>query len=269
MKPKSQFAKRSFTASTWESLRRHTPARIAVGRAGGSLPTHALLDFRLSHARAVDAVHREFDAELLCRKVESLMLHGLRTVQLTTAAPDHATFLQRPDLGRKLSVESGRTLARLASQESSYDVVLIVSDGLSALAVERQAPALLRGLWPLLTKRFSVAPLVVVSRGRVAVQDEIGDRLGARLALMLIGERPGLNSPDSLGAYLVYNPKRGNTDADRNCVSNIRPKGFPPAQAAERIHYLLSEAHRRRLSGVGLKDESDSLPPRRQTGNLE
>jgi len=243
----------------WRSLRRWTSARIALGRAGGSLPTRELLRFRWDHARAVDAVEQRFDAEDFARRlnVGGCLRQATATMCLHTAATDHRMFLLRPDLGRRLSDESRQKLQTYAATASGFDLAIIVSEGLSALAVERQAPALLEHLLPMLDKDWKLAPLIVVHRGRVALQDEIGGILGAPLALVLIGERPGLNSPDSLGAYLVYDPKPGNTDADRNCVSNIRPEGLPPVIAARKIHYLLSEARRRRISGVALKDESD------------
>jgi ethanolamine ammonia-lyase small subunit len=237
----------------WRPLRRWTSARIALGRAGGSLPTQELLAFRLDHARAVDSVHRAFDADTLSDKLRAM---GFEVMLLATAATDTDTFLQRPDLGRRLSEESRRCLERWTASVPRCDLVIIISDGLSALAVERQVPALLQQLLPPLKADWQLAPLMVARRGRVALQDEIGQVAGATIALMLIGERPGLNSPDSLGAYLVHGPKPGNTDANRNCISNIRPEGLKPADAAVKIHYLISESRRRQLSGVELKDES-------------
>ena len=236
----------------WSGLRRWTPARIALGRAGGSLPTAALLDFRLAHARAVDAVHQSLDAEAFCARLQTLGLGRFGVMSLTTAVQDPAKYLHRPDLGRVLSDASRQKLHALRC-----DVVIIIADGLSALAVERQAPLLLAELLPLLERDgWKLAPLMVVRHGRVALEDKIGTLVGASLAVMLIGERPGLVAPDSLGAYLVYDPKPGNTDADRNCVSNIRPGSLHPAEAARKIHYLMSEARRRRISGIHLKDDS-------------
>ena len=236
----------------WEMLQRWTPARIALGRAGGSLPTAALLDFRLAHARAVDAVHQPFDAEAFASRLDH---RGAGAMCLYTAAHDRATFLHRPDLGRVLDDDSRGRLQQWAGASPGCDLVIMISDGLSALAVERQAPPLLAGLLARL-ENWKLAPLLVIEHGRVALQDQVGQIVGAMLALMLIGERPGLVAPDSLGAYFVYDPKPGNTDADRNCVSNIRPGGLAPTEAASKIHHLMTEARRRRISGVQLKDES-------------
>ena len=221
----------------WEHLRRWTPARIALGRAGGSLPTQALLEFRLAHARAIDAVHLSFDPATLA------------SVRLSTRAADRTTYLLRPDLGRVLTAESHRRLRLIPG----CDLVIIISDGLSALAIRHVTP-LLDELLPRLSD-WKVAPLIVVPNARVALQDEIGSRIGAKIALMLIGERPGLIAPDSLSAYFVHDPKPGNTDANRNCVSNIRAGGLEIPVAAEKIFYLLAESRRRQLSGVQLKDE--------------
>ena len=245
MEPKNQD-----NSDAWQGLRRFTPARIALGRAGGSLPTGKLLDFRLAHARAVDAVSRPFDPEKFCRQL------SLDTICLSSAAPDHRKYLQRPDLGRTLSDQSRQSLESWAACSSGFDLVIIICDGLSALAVERQVPSILGHLLPLLGEAWSLAPLMIVRHGRVALQDQIGELVRAAIALTFIGERPGLNSPDSLGAYLVHAPKPGSTDACRNCVSNIRPEGLDPSIAADRIYWLLSEIRRRQKSGVELKDES-------------
>lgn len=241
------------TRDAWASLRRGTPARIALGRAGGSLPTREWLDFKSAHAAARDAVHCAFDAEQMATAVRAL---GVDVVVVESAACDRHTYLQRPDLGRRLDERSRYELQELPRPQAAFDLAIIVSDGLSALAVHRQAVPLLVALLPRLRAgNWRLAPIVVARFGRVALQDEIGQVLGAQLALMLIGERPGLGSPDSLGAYLVYNPGPANTDANRNCVSNIRPEGLPHEAAAETIHYLLTEARTRRLSGVQLKDQ--------------
>jgi ethanolamine ammonia-lyase small subunit len=240
------------TPDRWEALRNVTSARIALGRAGGSLPTPAWLDFKSSHAAARDAVHSVFDADQLAAEIGTL---GVQVVIVDSAAPERRTFLLRPDLGRRLDERSRYALQELPAG-TDHDLAIVVSDGLSALAVHRQARPVLEELLPKLKRDgWQVAPIVVVRFGRVAIEDEIGQLMGAQLALILIGERPGLGSPDGLGAYLVYAPRAGNTDAHRNCVSNIRPEGLPPDAAAETIHYLLSEAHRRRLSGVQLKDQ--------------
>jgi ethanolamine ammonia-lyase small subunit len=240
-------------ADAWQRLRNSTPARIALGRAGASLPTHEWLDFKSAHASARQAVHQTFDAEQLAAEVAAL---GVQVVIADSAAGDRSTFLQRPDLGRRLGADSEQRLREYACANARPDLVITISDGLSALAVHRQAPPLLECLLPrLIGDAWSMAPIVIARFGRVALQDQIGQLIGAQLALMLIGERPGLGSPDSLGAYLVYAPQLGNTDAHRNCVSNIRPEGLPCNAAAETIHYLLSESRRRQLSGIRLKDQ--------------
>ena len=237
----------------WHGLRRFTAARIALGRTGGSLPARELLAFSHDHALARDAVHAPFDASGLAAQLR--LLHP-DVLVLDSAAPDRSTYLQRPDLGRKLSADSAFQLSSFNSQ-LHHDLVVVVSDGLSASAAHRQAPALLAGLLPRLqTAGFVLAPLCVVNLGRVGVMDEVGTLLRARLALILIGERPGLGTPDSLGAYFVYEPRPGRTNAERNCLSNIRPEGLPPAAAAALLTTLLSAARDRRLSGVALKIES-------------
>jgi ethanolamine ammonia-lyase small subunit len=234
-------------------LKQWTSARVGTGRTGGSLPHGELLRFRLDHAKARDAVHEPFDPASLAAELEPLA-HPL--LLAPSQAGDRATYLQRPDLGRRLSPD-GRE--RLVAAKGDYDLVLILADGLSATASHRQAPPLLRALLPLLAN-WSLAPLVIAPFARVALQDEIGQALGARSALILLGERPGLGSPDSLGAYLVHDPKPGNTDAMRNCVSNIRPEGLPAVAAAHRISWLLHESRRLGFSGVDLKDTSPGLP---------
>ncbi|HVX59747.1 MAG TPA: ethanolamine ammonia-lyase subunit EutC [Pirellulales bacterium] len=234
----------------WRQLTELTSARIALGRSGGSMPTRELLDFQRAHAYARDAVQQPFNPASLAAELGQL---GVETIIAASAAPDRKTYLTRPDLGRRLAEESR---SRIAAQASPSDIAIIISDGLSAPAAERQAAPLLAALLPLVRQeRWNLAPLVVVSHGRVAIEDEIGSLLGAKAAVILLGERPGLTSPDSLGAYLVYDPRPGRTDAERNCISNIRPEGLPPAAAAQTLHYLLGECLQRRLSGVGLKDE--------------
>jgi ethanolamine ammonia-lyase small subunit len=274
------------TPDAWNKLQHATSARIALGRAGSSLPTRAWLEFKSAHAAARDAVQYPFDAQRLAADVTAL---GAQVIVVDSAAGDRVTFLQRPDLGRRLDDRSRFTLQECrphasrevnlhaergddSREDCAWDLAIIVSDGLSALAVHRQAPALLAALLPRLTAdHWRLAPIVVARFGRVALQDEIGQVLGAQLALTLIGERPGLGSPDSLGAYLVYGPRPGNTDANRNCVSNVRPEGLPCDVGAETIHYLLSESRRRRLSGVGLKDERalQNQKPSRALGSGE
>jgi ethanolamine ammonia-lyase small subunit len=238
------------TPDAWRGLRAHTAARVALGRAGGSLPTAEVLDFAMAHAAARDAVDAALDVETLVTSLDGV---GPNVLRLHSAAPDRPTYLRRPDLGRQLDADSR---LRVTATTGTYDVSLVIADGLSALAAMRQGPALLRELVPSLQcAAVRVAPLAIVEQGRVAIQDEIGHLLAAAASVILIGERPGLGSPDSLGAYLVFGPKPGNTDAQRNCVSNIRPAGLPIPAAAELIRYLLLESLRRKLSGVELKDE--------------
>ena len=239
----------------WLELRRLTPARIALGRTGTSLPTSAQLDFQFAHAQARDAVHLPFDhaglsAQLSERGRDSLLLHS--------AATDRNSYLQRPDLGRKLSDASAQTLRDYAAARSGgVDLAIVVADGLSALAVHRHTlPFLTRLEEQMSADGWSVAPVVLVEQGRVAIGDEIGQLLGAKMVVMLIGERPGLSSPDSLGLYFTYNPKIGLTDAYRNCISNVRLEGLSYGMAAHRLLYLIREACRRQLSGVNLKDEA-------------
>jgi ethanolamine ammonia-lyase small subunit len=241
----------------WAALRALTPARIALGRAGGSLPTAALLAFEADHAAARDAVWSELDLDRLEADLAGLPPPRLR---LATQAADRQAYLQRPDLGRRLDAASEARLSA-AAPPGGCDVALVVGDGLSATAAQRHAPALLLALAPRLAARgLSLGPLALVRQARVAVEDRIGAALGARLALILLGERPGLGAPDSLGAYLVHRPRAGATDADRNCVSNVRPEGLPIAAAAELLDHLVAEALRRGLSGVALKDERPALP---------
>ncbi len=226
-------------------LRTFTPARVALGRTGHSVPTAELLRFQLDHARARDAVYQELDARSL----------GVPHLLLESRARDRATYLRRPDLGRSLS-EVSRSLLR----PGDYDAAIVIADGLSATAVHHHAVPLLAALTPHLeAEGWRLAPLTVVLQGRVAVGDEIGRLLGARLVVMLIGERPGLTSPDSLGVYLTWDPRPGRTDAERNCISNVRTEGLAYAVAAHKIHFLMREARARKLSGVALKEDAPGL----------
>ena len=241
-------------ARDWKT---HTSARILLPRAGASVATSERLNFAACHADARDAVNWPFDRETLASQLEKL---GFVTLQLESDVPDRAAFLQRPDWGRRLSPRSRAHLDELALESDGFDLAVIVSDGLSALAVERHAAQLLALMQPRLTSRgWSVAPVALVSNGRVALQDEIGEVLGAKLALILIGERPGLGVPDSLSAYLVCGPKIGNTDERRNCISNIRPAGLALQTAADKIEYLLEEMRASGVSGVALKDNAPLL----------
>ncbi|MEO5935077.1 MAG: ethanolamine ammonia-lyase subunit EutC [Duganella sp.] len=244
------------TANPWQSLRRFTAARIALGRSGVSQPTAPQLAFQLAHARARDAVHLALDQAALGEAL--LAACGLRGVPLHSAAAGRDIYLQRPDLGRRLDDASRQTLqARRAAEPGGHDLAIVIADGLSALAIEQNAVPFLKILMArLAADAWTLAPPVIVAQGRVAVGDEVGELLGARAVVVLIGERPGLSSPDSMGLYLTWAPKTGLTDASRNCISNVRPAGLTYDDAAFKLHYLLSEARKRQLSGVALKDET-------------
>ena len=230
-------------------LKEFTAARIAIGRAGTSIPIKEALEFKLAHAHARDAVYSILDTEGILNNLTQFNLPGLL---LHSKADSRAQYLQRPDLGRKLNEAS---VAQLKTNSGNYDVVIVIVDGLSATAVNENTSGLLKYLIPLLQDaKLKIAPLCLVEQGRVALGDELAYLLNARLAIILIGERPGLSSADSIGAYLTYNPKPGLTDESRNCISNIRPRGLMYKAAAGKIFYLVQEAFRLKLSGVGLKD---------------
>jgi ethanolamine ammonia-lyase small subunit len=256
---------RGSSGDPWVELRRLTPARIALGRAGGSLPTAELLRFSAAHAAARDAVWAELDLDRLERELAPCQRP---LVRVASEAPDRRTYLVRPDLGRRLPASSRERLETLGRQ-GPYDVALILADGLSAAAAQRQAPALVAALLPRLAQAgCTVGPIALARQARVALQDPIGAALGSRCAVILLGERPGLGAADSLGAYLVFGPGPGRTDADRNCVSNIRPGGLPITAAAELLAWLIGEALRRSLSGVELKDERAALAGAPPAGTL-
>jgi len=233
-------------------LRELTPARVALGLSGASLPTKALLDFTLDHARARDAVHAPFDAEA---QVAGLAGLGLEALRVSSQAPGRKDYLARPDLGRRLDADSR---ARLAScRGGAGPLAIIVGDGLSPAAVNAHAIALLRQLLPLLAADgIGVAHTVVATGARVALGDEIGELLKARMTVMLIGERPGLSAADSLGVYLTFAPSVGTTDEKRNCVSNIHGAGLTYEEAAAKAGWLIREGLARELTGIALKDES-------------
>ena len=282
--------------NSWQALRRLTAARIALGRAGVSQPTAPHLDFQLAHARARDAVHHAFDAAALAQAFAMALPElGPAALQLHSAADSRAMYLQRPDLGRRLDAPSRAALQALAQPQQPadgaqpqqpadgaqpqqqadgaqpqqqadgagaqprFDVAFVVADGLSALAIEQNAvpfmSALMAGLAPL---GLRIAPLVIASQARVAIGDEVGELLGAQLVVLLIGERPGLSSPDSMGLYLTWQPRVGLADASRNCISNVRPAGLAYAEAAHKLLYLIAEARRRGVSGIALKDDTDA-----------
>jgi ethanolamine ammonia-lyase small subunit len=233
-------------------LRYLTPARVGLGRAGASLPTSALLEFTLDHARARDAVHAGFDTAAIVSGLDAL---GLRTLQVSSRVQSRKDYLRRPDLGRKLDDASRESLA--SGRRSPCDLAIVIGDGLSPSAVNAHAVELVRRLIAVLACGGNeLGPVVVASGARVALGDEIGELLGARMAAMLIGERPGLSAPHSLGAYLTFAPRTGCTDAMRNCVSNIHSAGLSYDEAAFKIAWLVREGLARRATGVMLKDES-------------
>jgi ethanolamine ammonia-lyase small subunit len=240
-------------ADPWSALAGLTAARIALGRVGASLPTEAVLRFDVAHALARDAVHTPLDLAALAARWQAMS--GEAAVIVHSRAGDRHTYLQRPDLGRQLDEVSAERLAALAAAEP--DLAIVVADGLSATGVAAHVLDLLSELLPRL-RGLHRSPLVLAGQGRVALGDEIGARLKARLVLVLLGERPGLSSPDSLGAYLTFAPRPGRLDAERNCVSNIRPAGLPLPLAAVRLAWLIDAALTRQLTGVGLKDESEA-----------
>lgn len=238
----------------WVGLRRLTAARIGLARAGASLATGPLLDFRLAHARARDAVLEPLDEARLARGLDAL---GAPVVSVLSAAPDRQSHLMRPDLGRRLAPQCN---AALTPFQGGYDAVFVIADGLSARAVQAHAGSVLAATLPILRgEGWRLGPLVIVRHGRVAIGDAIAAAVGADCVAVLIGERPGLSAPDSMGAYLTWQPRAGTTDADRNCISNIRPEGIDYETAALKLVHLLRAMRARRLSGVALKDDSDRL----------
>jgi ethanolamine ammonia-lyase small subunit len=245
---------RPVVADPWSALRALTPARIALGRSGASLPTDEVLRFGVAHALARDAVHQALDADRLEAELRAVGFDGVR---VRSRARDRRTYLLRPDLGRRLWPESAESLR--ACRNAGTDVCVVIADGLSSAAVQRHALPLLAAFRDEARSRWSLAPVVIAEQSRVALGDEIGELLGARLAAILIGERPGLSSPDSLGVYLTYEPRVGRNDGERNCISNIRPEGLAYAEAARKMVWLVGEALRLRLTGVKLKDQSDRL----------
>jgi ethanolamine ammonia-lyase small subunit len=242
----------------WAPMRRVTQARIGLARAGAAVSTRELLEFQLAHAQARDAVWHTWDIAQCKIELEHA---GVKTQVVASAAPDRATYLKRPDLGRRLDAASQGQLAA-AREEPCADVALILSDGLSATAVHEHGVACMIALIAALNATSTrCSPVILVERGRVGLSDEIGHALGARVAVIVLGERPGLSAADSLGMYLTHAPAPGNTDAQRNCISNVRePGGLPPALAAARLTSLLRRALTLGLSGVALKDDAPQLP---------
>ena len=234
-------------ADPWTALRRHTPARISLGRAGTSLPTAELLRFAAAHALARDAVHLPLDVDGL---LADLRGQGLDVVTVTSRATSRMEYLTRPDLGRQLALDSRAAL----ETDADAGLCVVIGDGLSAVAAQMHGVPLVSALQ---ANGLDIDRIVVATQARVALGDEIGERVGASLVLMLLGERPGLSSPDSLGAYLTWAPQVGRADSERNCVSNIRPEGLALADAAARIAWLVRESQRRRVTGIALKDDSE------------
>ncbi len=241
----------------WDDLRAHTAARLALGRAGMAIPTRELLDFGLAHAQARDAVHLQLDADALAVQLTDL---GCTTMQVASAAPDRAAYLLRPDLGRRLGdADAQRLRGQADSVGAGCELLLVVADGLSSLAIVRNAVPLVQSIVRTAPQGWHIGPVVIATQARVALGDEVGALLGARMVAVLIGERPGLSSPDSLGIYLTWHPRVGCSDAQRNCISNVRTEGLPPAAAAARLWWLCGEARRLGLTGIGLKDRSDAM----------
>jgi ethanolamine ammonia-lyase small subunit len=234
----------------WQALRSKTPARIALGRAGGSLPSAEVLRFGLAHAQARDAVHCALDEEALARELGAA---GFLHYRARSMAPDRGTYLKRPDLGRRLNEDDRLALE---SGPPAAELAIVIADGLSAIAVQRHALPLLQALRRRFAADWAQTPVVIARQGRVALGDDIGEALRATLVAVLIGERPGLSSPDSLGVYLTYAPRRGRMDSERNCLSNIRPEGLGYDAAAHKLAFLLQAALRLRLTGVSLKEDA-------------
>lgn len=238
----------------WFFLASRTMARIARGRSGASLPTREVLAFDLAHALARDAIHAHVDRKKLAGALQRL---NLATVEIESDATDRQAYLREPDAGRRLSAASGEHLSK--AKGSGCDLAVMIGDGLSAAAVNAHASALVAEFTPLAARLgLTIGPVALAEGARVALGDAVGAALGARLAVVLIGERPGLSAADSLGVYLTYDPKVGRNDAERNCISNIRPDGLPPVLAAQKMAWLIDAALTRHLTGVALKDESDN-----------
>ncbi|MBK1665359.1 ethanolamine ammonia-lyase [Rhodospirillum rubrum] len=244
-------------------FRAATRARVGLGRSGDALPTTALLEFQIAHARARDAVHGAIDAEALARAFAPLP-----TATVHSAASDRAVYLRRPDLGRRLDDESAARLDALGEAGQGWDVVFVIADGLSAAAVAAHAQATVRAALETLGGRLSVGPLVIASQSRVALGDDIGARLKARMVAVLIGERPGLSVADSLGVYITFDPRPGRRDSERNCISNIHADGLHADQAARTLCWLVEEGLRRRITGIGLKEEAQPRLGAGEGGNL-
>lgn len=246
------------TTDPWSNLRQFTDARIGLGRSGSAMPTREVLNFALSHAMARDAVTKPLDWAPIEQGLQGL---GLETLRVKSATHDRSEYLRRPDLGRRLSSQSRETLQQASEKATSRpDLLVLVGDGLSSMGVAANVVPMMSAFLPHIRRAgLKLGPILLADDARVALGDEAGEILNAKTVLVLIGERPGLSSPDSLGAYLTFSPRVGLKDADRNCISNIRPRGLSYDEAAFKAAWLLREALRRGLSGVNLKDESQFL----------
>lgn len=257
----------------WSLLSEFTDARIGLGRTGVSIPTNKQLDFQLAHAKARDAVHLPLDIEklfhdfsnmpleleLLGSSSKGVLSEGIEPILLHSQATNRHVYLQRPDLGRRLNKQS---ISKLKEMEliNEFDLAIVVVDGLSSLAIKENATNFIHKLSKQLVnddEDWTLAPFTIVEQGRVAVGDEVGELLNAKAVLVLIGERPGLSSPDSLGLYLTYAPKVGLNDSNRNCISNIRIEGLSYEEATKKALYLLKESRKLKLSGVNIKDRTE------------
>ena len=245
----------------WALLKDYTDARIGLGRSGVSIPTFHSLAFQLAHAQAQDAVHLSLDVENI---VEQLFVNDINKetspILLHSQAINRTTYLQRPDLGRRIDKNSSEILKKIKANDNTfYDLSIVIVDGLSSLAIKENAINFIKKLMTALKEdkqKWNLSPFSIVQQGRVAVGDEVGELLKAKISIVLIGERPGLSSPDSLGLYLTWNPKVGLSDASRNCISNIRSEGLSYEEAVKKTMYLLKESRRLELSGVNLKDRT-------------
>ncbi len=236
----------------WESLKQYTKARIALGRCGSSMPTHELLDFKLAHAKAIDAVHIPLGSAEIMEQLK--LITNEKVILVHSAAADRAVYLKRPDLGRILDEASVEKI-KLLPKKAEYDISIVISDGLSATAIEKNIIPFCRILIIELKTTYSIAPVVVAEQARVAIADGIAELFNARMVIQIIGERPGLKSSDSMGVYMTYNPFQGITEDKRNCISNIREHGLSYELASSKLLYLLNESFKRKISGVDLKDE--------------
>jgi ethanolamine ammonia-lyase small subunit len=245
----------AITPDPWADLKSMTAARIALGRSGVSLPTREVLGFSLSHAQARDAVHTPLDVTELASRFQAA---GFKTLDVHSRATDRAVYLRRPDWGRRLDEASAKQLQD--ARQGDPGLAIVVADGLSSLAVARHSLPLVQALQAYFPD-LPACPVVIARQGRVALGDEVGELLGAKMVAVLIGERPGLSSPDSLGIYLTSHPHVGLTDAARNCISNVRPEGLDYAQAARKLAFLIAGAHALGRTGVDLKDDSDERLP--------